>query len=98
MGLTQPSVQWVPRTVQSVYSGKAVKLFTAIISFLDQECKEFYLQVAFSLHIIETLWSLSLSGSSRCDENELVLRIKAVDQMQRKPVTYHRSYMAVFFG
>jgi hypothetical protein len=82
-------MQWVSREVQSVYSGQAVKFFTAIISFLEQECKELYLHIAVSFHITALRQSghtLSLSGSSSCNENELVLRIKAVDHIQRKPV------------
>ena len=99
MGLTQPSVQWVPRVVRSVYSGRTVKLFTDIISFVQQECNELRLHISFSLHIVVLRHighNLSLSGLSRCDENELGLRIKDVDHIQRKPVMYPRGYIAVF--
>lgn len=86
MELTQPYMQWVPRAVRSVYSGQAVRLFTDISS-VEQECNEFYLQIAFSLHIMVLRHSgHTLSGSSRCDENELGLRIKAVDHIQRTHV------------
>jgi len=65
MGLTQPSMQWVPRAVRSVYSGQAVRLFADIISSVEHEYNELYLHIAFSFHIMVLRHSghtLSLSG------------------------------------
>jgi hypothetical protein len=101
MGLTQPSMQWVPRAARSVYSGQAVILCTDIISFLEQECKELYLHIAVNLHTMalrQSSHTLYVNGPSGCVENELGLRIEAVDHIQRKPAMFPRGYLAVFLG